>query len=232
MKRFVCALIAVALIISGMGIASSGRTARLKSSPLFEEVLQAHGGRWAIGSIRGFRAEAVRLTSTRPPEYIERRLIVSASGSQFKRHMIDPLGLIDRFEIFDGQIGHYRIVERGAAEDQPRLMDSDRLRAVKFSINTYGLVPILQTCSDPAVEAVFLGRASRSLDKFVIKTEAGERFIYADRSHRIVRVDIGDKILQFADYRSVNGLQLPYLQRVSLGGQLIYQLTFSTIETF
>jgi len=230
MKRLVRALTIAALLIPGMWIASSGNAARLKSSPLFEEVLQAHGGRGAIGSVSSFHAKAVRLTSTRPPEYIERKLTVSAFGPWFKRHIVDPLGLIEQFELFDGQVGYYSVVEKGTAVDQPRLMDSERLRAVKFSIDAYGLVPILQTCSGPAVEAVFLERTPRSLDKFAVRTEAGEWFVYVDRSHRIVRVDIGDKILQFADYRSVNGLQLPFIQRMSLGSQLIYQLTFSTIE--
>jgi hypothetical protein len=232
MKKLIYAAVAASLLCLGW-IAFSGSASSRVAVPLFQDVLRAHGGREAIASTVAFHAQAVRLTSTQLPAFFERRLRVSVDSAKFKRHTTDPLGLRDRGELFDGNAGFYAASssdEQGRAAPQVLPMDSGRVRAARFSVETFGLLPLLRRCADPATEAIFEGRTPGSLDKFRVKTPAGDWSVYADQSHLIRKVEIGDKTIQFADYRSIGGLQLPFIQRLSVGDRLVYELVFSVID--
>ncbi len=232
MKRLISAVVVASLFSIGWIWLSSSASSR-SVQPLFQAVLQAHGGQEALGSTVAFQAQAVRLTSTQPSAFFERQLRVSVNGTKFRRHIIHPLGLSEQEELFDGQAGFHTTSSRaepGNGDSLMRPMDNGRLRAVKFSIETFGLLPLLRQCADSATEAIFAGRAPGSLNKFQVRTPTGEWRVYADSSHLIRKLEIEDKTFAFADYRTVNGLRLPYIERVSVGDRLIYELVFSAID--
>jgi hypothetical protein len=233
MKRLIRAMAITSFIAFGCWAAFSRDAPRAISAPLFQEVLGAHGGREAITWTTAFRVHGVRLTCTLPPGFFERRLLVEVADGKFRRQTTDPLGLRTQNELFDGQTGFY--VVSGSRQQEgvtPQIlrMSEDRLRAVKFSVETYGLLPLLQRCADPAAEVIFQETTPARLSKFRVRTSAGEWNVYADESRLIRKIEIGDKTLQFADYRSASGLQLPFIERLSVGQQLVYEMVLSTIE--
>jgi hypothetical protein len=234
MKRLIRVMAITGFIAFGCWAAFSRNAPRAISAPLFQEALNAHGGREAINSITAFRVQGVRLTSTLPPGFFERRLRVEVADRKFRRQITDPLGLRTHTELFDGQMGFY--VVSNAREQQEGItpqtlrMSEDRLRAVKFSVETYGLLPLLQRCADPTAEVISQETTLARLIKFRVRTSAGEWNVYADESRLIRKIEIGDKTLQFADYRSAGGLRLPFIERLSVGQQLVYEMVFSTIE--
>jgi hypothetical protein len=235
MRRLIHASIITSLVFLGLGVAFlSGSAAPSTPSSSFDEVLQAHGGRAALASVVAFRAEALRLTPTIPPAFFERRLLISVDGPRFKRDTVDPRGLRHQIELIDGDVGFYAVSDRSdgkRAEVSPvQPMDADQRRGARWAVSISGLLHILQTCADRAAEISFQERTPAGLDKFRVKTPAGDWLISADQAHLIRQVEMGDKILQFAGYRSVNGLQLPFIERVSFGNRLMYELFFSTLE--
>ncbi len=233
MKRLIQITMITSLVALTCWAAFSRNAPRALPASLFQEALRAHGGREAIASIGASRVEAVRLTSTRPPDFIERRLRVEVAGGKFKRRGVDPLGLRTQIELFDGQAGYSLISSSrdGQETRSPLLpMDGNRLRAVKFGVETCGLLTLLQRCADPRAEVVSHEAVSARLSKFRIRTSAGEWNVYTDESHLIRQVEIGDKSLQFADYRSAGGLRLPFFERVSVGQRLVHELVFTAIE--
>ncbi|MGH9837546.1 MAG: hypothetical protein ACREEM_02050 [Blastocatellia bacterium] len=234
MKRLIRAMVITSFIAFGCWAAFSRNAPRAISAPLFQEVLGAHGGREAITSITASRMHGVRLTSTLPPGFFERRLQVEVADGKFRRQTADPLGLRTQVELFDGQAGFSLI---SGSHDQPEAvtaqvlrMSGDRLRAVKFSVETYGLLPLLQRCADPTAEVISQETTPARFSKFRVRTSAGEWNVYADESRLIRKMEIGDKTLRFADYRSAGGLQLPFIERLSVGQQLVYEMVISTIE--
>lgn len=234
MKRLMRAMAIASFIAFGSWAAISRSAPRAISAPLFQEVLQAHGGREAITSITAFRVHGVRLTSTLPPGFFERRLQVEVADGKFRRQIADPLNLRIQTELFDGQAGFYLI--SGSRDQQEALsaqalpMSGDRVRAVKFGVETYGLLSLLQRCAESTAVVISQETTSARFSKFRIRTSAGEWNVYADESHLIRKMEIGDKTLQFADYRSVGRLQLPFTERLSVGQRLVYEMIFSTIE--
>jgi len=212
--------------------AASSRGVAPPASPLaLEETLRAHGGREAIDAIAAFRAQAVRLTSTQPPAFFERGMTLDVAGAKFRRQIEAPLGQRPQVEWFDGQRG-FQLNSLDRAEKQPSVlaMNERRLQAVKSNVALFGLLPILQRCAELGVGTIAQDGGSERFSKFRVKTSAGEWTIYTDRSHLIRQVEIGPWLLQFADYRSVGDLRLPFVQRLSSGQRLVYELVFSAIE--
>lgn len=58
----------------------------------------------------------------------------------------------------------------------------------------------------------------------------GNWIVYCDQQHLIRRLEFGNKIIEYADYRLVNGIRLPFVQRLSFRGKLAYELVFTSIE--
>jgi hypothetical protein len=204
-----------------------------EAAGLLEEMLAAHGGRSAISSVSGFYAELTKLTYTSPEDYFERKVRVWADGERFERQFIHPNGLRERRETFDGQGGLKEEVvsqEGGANNRQVVATDSGRLGAVQFGVETCNLILFLVKLSQQGVTSRFLERTPQMLDKLIITTRRNEYIVFVDQSRLIRRLEIGELVFQFADYRPTNGLMLPRVQRVSVGNRLAYELFFSEIQ--
>lgn len=199
------------------------------------EVLSAHNVSQNPDVFSSFDAEAVRLTS-RPPEidrqlqsFFERRVTVVMAGDAYKRHTADPLRLREQYDLFDGSVPYHAVIENGKLVAQANPVADSESRGVEFSIKTFGLVPILKQLSDPATEAVYLGRTAYGQDKFDVKTSTDRWTLYTDAERLISRIEVRGRTIEYASYRLVDGVRLPFIQRLSSGGQLVQELNFTRI---
>jgi hypothetical protein len=235
MKKLICTIVLGGLISTGVLALSFGKPEPHANGISIDEVLQAHNVARDPGALSTWLAEAVKLTSyAGGPEsdfsnFFERKVTVVVDGDSFKRRRADPLGLREQVDLFDGQLAHHSVKEKDWPVDEEKAGDS-QFAAAQSSIRTFGLVPILRRLSDPATDVVYAGRTARKEDKFKMKTATGDWTLYCDQQHTICRVEIGDKLIEYADYRSVEGVRLPFIQRLSFGGRLIYELVFTRIE--
>jgi hypothetical protein len=205
------------------------------SPPSIGEVLSAHNIAQNPDALLGFDAEAVRLTS-RPPgidrelqSFFERRVTVVMAGNAYKRHTADPLRLREQYDLFDGSVPYHAVIENGILAAQSNPVTNSDFRDVEFSIKTFGLVPTLQQLSDTATEAVYVGRTAYGQDKFDVRTATDRWTLYTDAQHLISRIEARDKIIEYASYRLVDGVRLPFIVRLSGGGRLVQELNFTRI---
>jgi hypothetical protein len=234
MKRLLCIL---SLLIFGSLSSSltSGPAPPAGLAPLssFEEVLDAHGGRAAIAEVKAFTAEAVKLVPTSSTEAFERKVVVSTDGSRALRHTSDPLGLRTHIESLDGGSLRASVIERGA-DGEPFVVaepaDETRQRAVKYMIESTGLVPFLQKLARPRAVVVAQSQASGGLERFSVQTEGGVMVVEADAAHLIRQIEIGGRAFHFADYRPVGALRLPFIERLTFGDRLVFEWFFSRID--
>jgi hypothetical protein len=248
MKKLICTLILGGLFSTGLLALSSEKPghpvpavstgeANQPASPVsIGEVLRAHNVAQHPDSLSAFSAEAVRLTSRPPgidrelPSFFERQVSVVLASNTYKRHTADPLKLREQYDLFDGSVPYHAVVEKGRLIEEANQMADSQSRGVEFSVKTFGLVPILKQLSDPVTEAVYLGRTVGSQDKFDIRTATDRWTLYADTEHLIRRVEVRDKAIEYASYRSVDGVRLPFIQRLSIGGQPFQELVFTRIN--
>lgn len=214
--------------------ASINKVKQLPSLVSISEVLRAHNVPHDADGLSGFDAEAVRLTSRPPgsphelPSFFERRVTVVLAGNAYNRHTIDPLSLREQYDLFDG-VPYHTVIENGRQAVQTNSVTDSESRGVEFGVKTFGLVPILKQLSDPATAAVYLGCTAYGQAKFDVKTATDRWTLYTDAEQLISRIEVRGKTIEYACYRSVDGVRLPFIQRLSSGGQLVQELNFTRI---
>ena len=247
MKTLISTLILGSLISTGLLTSSSEKPAHpapavaigkadQPASPLsINEVLRAHNALQNSELLSACDGEAVRLTS-RPaggdrelPSFFERHVSVVWAGTAYKRYTADPLRQREQFDLSDGSVHYHAVNESGIAVEEANPMTDSQSRGVEFGIKTFGLVPILKQLAAPTTEAVYLGRTAYRQDKFDIKTATDRWALYTDMEHLVSRIEVGDKAIEYASYRSVDGVRLPFIQRLSIGGHLVQELVFTRI---
>jgi hypothetical protein len=112
---------------------------------------------------------------------------------------------------------------------EARVLDGVEAASIKFQIATFGLLPILRRLSEPGTQVVFVGATSNG-NRFQVKTVSGSWYFYSNSKHLIDRLEFGDINITYEDYRTVDGLNLPFCQRVKKGDKLLYEIKFDTFD--
>ncbi len=212
-----------------------GKADQSASPVSINEVLRAHNALQNPDLLSASIGEAVRLTS-RPratdrelPGFFERQVSVIRAGNAYKRYTADPLKLREQIDLFDGSTPYHAVTEGGVVAEEANPMNDWQSKGVEFGVKTFGLVPILKQLSNPTTEVVYLGRTIYRQDKFDVRTATDRWTLYTDMEHLISRIEAGERAIEYASYRSVDGVRLPFIQRMSIGGQLVQELIFTRI---
>lgn len=252
MNKRICVLTIILLLFTGLVIVSIEKTdqpVHMKANqPVFEkaiqpasdisidDVRQAHNISQQSEAPSVFIIEAVKLTSIYSnfgsglPNFFERKMSISTDGNAFKLDKIDPLGLREEIELFDGREVHSRVIEMGKLVEAVNHAGASQYGTVEFGIKNCGLLAVLKHLSDPTAAMVYQGRTARKEDKFEVKVATGSFILYADQEHIIHKVEVGKNTIEYADYRSVDGVLLPFIERVFAKGQLKYELIFTRVD--
>lgn len=199
----------------------------------FEAVLNAHNAVKNRGRLSRATLKAIRLVSSvdehTTPMINERREVVSISGKALKRIRIYPDSLMTQYDVSDGQQGFRVFTGAGRKPETIHQLTEQELAATQFNVDSFGLVSILARLHDSASDAIYIGRTQREI-KYKVTTEVGDIVIYADRGNFLItKIVIGNRVTEYARYRSINGLKLPFIQRVWTKDRLDYELWFEKI---
>jgi hypothetical protein len=232
-------LIAVLLAVVGLAAvarlvhrsnSTTNRQARPNSSRVSVfTLLQAHGGRGDRDWTR-FRQEGTLSyhieSSAGPPRRFERKLNLSADGQvvRYDRATLD----INQSYLFDGNTLIRTTFQAGTQLDV-KAVDGMEAASIKFQIATFGLLPILKRLSDPATQVIYVGATEKG-NRFQVKTGGGSWYFYSNSNHLIDRLEVGEINITYGDYRTVDGLTLPFYQNVRKGETLLYELRFDTFK--
>jgi hypothetical protein len=210
------------------------KVGQAETSTSFEAVLTAHGGRQSLQKVTAYWIEATRLTYTTPPEFFERKVTIVVQGSKFNRLTTHPLGLKRHYELFDdqGQFHSRSILsdERGGGIKEEDVVYADTLRSVRFSVETFNLLPMLARLAEASSQARFIERTPAGLNKFIVTVRGFEWAVYTDITNLIRRIEFEGKVFEFANYSQVGDLQLPLFQRVLLGDRPVFDMMFSRVD--
>jgi hypothetical protein len=192
-------------------------------------LLQAHGGRgdrdWTRFRQKGTLSYYVEAPAV-PQHWVERKFNLSADGrvARYDRAALD----LEKSYLFDGNTLIRTTFQAGTQLDV-EAVDGAEAANIKFQIATCGLLPILKRLSDPATQVVYVGVTEKG-DRFQVKTGGGSWYFYSNSNHLIDRLEVGEINITYGDYRTVDGLTLPFYQNVSKGETLLYELRFDAFE--
>jgi hypothetical protein len=210
------------------GNPTGNQPARSNDSALFT-VLQAHNGHshqdWLRFTQQGTLMYYTEI-SAGSRQVWESRLTLSSDHS-FVRYDKAILNRNQRIR-FDGNT---LVSSAFEAETQLEVKTLDGVEAasIKFQIATCGPLPVLKRLSDPRTQVVHDGETANG-NRFQVNTVNGSWYFYTNPNHLIERLEIGDINITYEDYRAVDGLILPFFQRVKKGDRLLYEIKFDTFD--
>jgi hypothetical protein len=192
-------------------------------------ILQAHGGRgdreWTRFRQKGTLRYRLNVSADSQPRF-ERKLSLSTDGpvARYDRATLD----INQSYLFDGNT-LVRTTFQAESRLDVKTVDGTEAASIKFQIATFGLLPILKRLSDPATQVIYIG-ATKKGDQFQVKTGGGSWYFYYNSNHLIDRLEIGEINITYGEYRTVDGLTLPFYQNVRKGETLLYEIKLDTFE--
>jgi hypothetical protein len=114
-------------------------------------------------------------------------------------------------------------------EVEARVIDGVEAASIKFQMATFGGLPILRRLSDPSTQVDYVGATSKG-HRFQVNTAGGSWYFYTASDHLIERLEVNDLNITYGDYRTVEGLKLPFYQQVKKGNKLLYEIRFEPVD--
>jgi hypothetical protein len=240
-KTFLRAVVISSVLFMGVGvtvavrlvyrnISAAGRAAALNpiSISIFT-VLQAHNGgndkEWPQFTQTGTLMYYTNISAS-SPHVFERKLRLSM-GRSIVRYDKTTLNRNQSF-LFNGHT-LVRTTFDGDAQVETKVIDGVEAASIRFQIATFGLLPILRRLSEPSTQVVYVGATSKG-NRFQVKTVGGSWYFYANSNHLIDRLEVNDINITYGDYRTVEGLTLPFYQQVKKGDKLLYDIKLETFD--
>jgi hypothetical protein len=164
------------------------------------------------------------------PKFFERKVEISVSGDAFRIDKVDPAGAVREIETFDGEALETVVVENGKKVERSSRKAASPHDAVEFNIKNLSLIAVLSYLSDSATKITFLERTMRKEDKIEVKVGASSFIAYLDAARIVRKVEVGKYTVEYGDYRMLDGLQIPFVERVFVKGDLLYELAFTEMN--
>jgi hypothetical protein len=227
------------LFLVAIGIGSVVRSVRQSQSTTVQQansiniplatVVQTHSGQstrdWTRFNLKGALRYQLNV-STDSQRQFERQLTLSGDGSVYRYERV-TLNTSQSY-LFDGKT-IVRTTSESGTQLEVKELDGVEAASIRFQIATAGLVPILKLLSDPGTKVIYAGRTSKG-DRFEVTTNSGSWSFYVNANHLIDRLEVGEINITYGDYRAVDGLTLPYYQKVAKGETSLYDIKFDTFE--
>jgi hypothetical protein len=192
-------------------------------------VLQAHGG--YNQQARSKFTQTATLTyyeesPANPQIYRERKLNLSTDGSFvrlektfFNNHQI----------LLSNETNVVRITYQQGSRQVATLLSGDEDARARFQLATVGLLPILKRICDPQSTVDYIGGTANG-NQFHVKNPRGSWDFYTNSNHLIERVEVNGITITYADYRTVDGLNLPFYQQVRDGNKLLWEIRLDRVD--
>lgn len=223
-------LVVIAGVVRSVNRSKSPTVQQANSSRiLVSTVVRTHGGHdardWTRFSLKGTLRYHVN-ASTDSQSQFERKLALSGDGSVYRYDRV-TLNTSQSY-LFDGKTV-VRTTSQSGTQMEVKALDGVEAASIKFQIATASLLPILKLLSDPTTKVSYVGRTSKG-DRFEVTTNNGSWSFYSNSNHLIDRLEVGEINITYGDYRAVDGLTLPYYQKVAKGETFLYDIKFDTFE--
>lgn len=237
-KQIIISILSSMVLLTGVAFGISGK-ANCSSLPI-DDILRTYNIPQTPDALATYVVQAKRLTyyEVEPgsdlPGHFESTVTVAVNKDVCRRDKVYRRGSGKQIDVIDSRETHRAEIQHGKlAGPVSRLNDSES-QSVQSAISMFGLIPVLKQLEANGGGAVSMGVTEDGQKKFAVKTEAEEWILYVDGEHLIRRLQMVRNshhvTIDYSDYRSVADVQLPYIERVSVDGSLVYELFFTQID--
>lgn len=192
-------------------------------------VLEAHIGsdntHWRSFTQKATQREGESVSTT-VQNQVETKLSLSTDGTAV-RYDRATLNLNLSFLLKGNSL--VRTISYSGKQLEVKPLEGRDAARVTSQITTFGMLPLLKYVSDPATLVFYVGSTPNG-DQFEVKAPNGSWYFYSNSKHLIDRLQFGQYIVTYDDYRQVGGLNLPFNEKVSKGDSILYEIQFDEID--
>lgn len=239
-KQIIMSTLSGVMLLTGIAFAFSDSGKVNRSSLSIKDVLRSYSVPQTPDALATYVAQAKRLTyyevetGSDLPGHFESTVTVAVNKGVCRRNKVYQQGSRKQIDLFDSQeMYRAEIQDDRLAGPISRLNDSES-QSAQSAIRMFGIVQVLKQLEANSDKAVSMGITEGGQDKFAIKTEAEEWILYVNSERLISRLqmmrDSHHVTIDYADYRWIDGVQLPHIEKVYVDGALLYELFFTQID--
>jgi len=204
------------------------------------EILQAHNIPQSSEVLTAYVAETRKKiyyrvkSGSQLPGFFEYTETISTDGIAYKRDKVDLQSVRKQTDLIVEQEAYHMEIVKGKPSGSGRRLGDTDYRAVKSAILRFGLIPFLRQLQDTTATTVYLEQVEGNQKKLVVKTASEDLTLYVDSQHLIRKIQVPrnhhNLTMEYDDYRTVDGVQLPFSQRIFADEKLVYELFFTQIN--
>jgi len=205
-----------------------------------DELARAHNISLGPEASFAFVAEAGTVThyridsDSKEPRAFERKVTVAYNGSAFIHDQIDPKGWSHQVDLLVDEKIYRTEITQGKRTKTAAQLGGEDYQSALFCIMSFGPIPTLKHLQNLAAEVIGRERVAEDQERLKVKTASGIWSVYVDQRHLICKVEWisnGHNVaIEYLDYRTVLGAQLPFTERISADGRLVHELFFTRID--
>ena len=244
MRKQIITLVFSGLVFSGLLITGIAITFSKKSNhtdhSVIDEVVRAHNLALTQDASAAFVAEATKVlrfhtdSKSAAPGTMECQVTVAYNGSLFIHRLVDPQGSFEQIDLLENGAGYRTAIEAGSRTKTAAPLGSADYESLKFRVMSFGLIPILKQLQEPTVEVLHHEGTEADQERLTVKIASNIWTVYVDQEHLIRKIErVRERrnlTIEYLDYHTVGGAQLPFTERISVDGRLTYELFFTRIE--
>jgi hypothetical protein len=205
------------------------------TSSLVKKLLQAHNVPQSPGALATTSVEAKRLAyhyadpRSVSPKVVEQKVAVYFKETAFRREKRDRQGLPLQIDLFDGNMAYRSEINNGRSLGRANQLEDWQSPGVKFNVLTFGIIPLLRRLQDSTVKAVCL-RGEEGQEGLALEFASFTWTLYLSREYLIRKVEVIHNghflVIEYDDYGTVDGVQLPFKQSLFADGRPVDELSF------
>jgi len=184
----------------------------------------ASARRWTYSVAAG--SESLRI--------FERQFRVYFKGNAFRRENRNSNGVPEQIDLFDGEAAYRLELRDGKRTGRGSRLEDWQLHGVEFGIVTFGVIPLLRHLQNPTAETTGIKDGDGGQERLEIKIASGLWKLYLNDQHLIEKVEIVQDRhflkIEFSDYRLVEGVFLPFKQRLFENEKLFQEFAFESFD--
>lgn len=236
-KRIIVPALSGIMLLTGIAFAFSGKVNR--PALIINDVLRAHNMPQTPDALTAYFAQAKRLTyylvepGSDLPGHYESIVTVAVNKDVCRRDKVYRQGE-KQIDICDSRNTYRAEIQNGKLASPIRQLEDSESQSAQSAIRMFGIVQVLKQLEANGDQAVSMGVTEDGQEKFAIKTEVEEWILYVNSEHLISRLQMVRNshyvTIDYADYRWIDGIQLPHIEKVYVDGALLYELFFTQID--
>lgn len=238
-KRIIAPALSGMMFLTGIAFAFSSSEKVNRSSLSINDILQAYNLPQTPDALTTYVAQAKRLTyyqvepGSDMPGHYESIVTMAVNKDVCRRDRVYRQGE-KQIDIYDSRNTYRAEFQNGKLAGAVSQLNDSESQSAQSAIKMFGILQVLKQLEANGDKTVSTSVTEDGQERFAIKTETEEWILYVNSERLISRLQMVRNshhvTIDYADYRWIDDVRLPHIEKVYADGSLLYELFFTQID--